>query len=92
LGVGQQGDPFGGGAKRDALAGQAGADAERDREVRLAGAGRAEQDDVLAAGEKVELAEVQDRVAAQRGLKGEVELFQRLAGRKRAALMRPWPP
>ena len=30
LGVGQQRDPFGGGAERDALAGQAGADPERD--------------------------------------------------------------
>jgi BRCT domain type II-containing protein len=34
------------------LAGEAGADPERDREVRLAGAGRAEQDDVLVAGEE----------------------------------------
>ena len=80
LGVGQQRDPFGGGAERDAVAGQAGADPERDRQVRLAGAGRAEQDDVLAAGEEVELAEVQDRLAPQRGLEGEVELLERLAG------------
>ena len=80
LGVGEQGDPFGGGAERDAVAGQAGADAERDRQVGLAGAGRAEQDDVLAAGEEVELAEVQHRVAAERGLEGEVELLERLAG------------
>ena len=40
LGVGEQGDPFGGGLKRDALAGEAGADPERDRKVRFAGAGR----------------------------------------------------
>jgi hypothetical protein len=40
LGVGQQRDPFGRGAERDAVAGQAGADPERDREVGLAGAGR----------------------------------------------------
>ncbi len=40
LGVGEQRDPFGGGFERDALAGQAGADAQRDREVGLAGAGR----------------------------------------------------
>ena len=64
LGVGEQRDPFGGGAERDAVAGQAGADAERDAQVRLAGAGRAEQDDVLFAGEEVELAEVQDRCRA----------------------------
>ena len=30
LGVGEQGDPFGGGAEGDALAGQAGANPERD--------------------------------------------------------------
>jgi hypothetical protein len=49
----------------DAVAGEAGSDAQGDREVSLAGAGRAEQDDVLAAGEEVELSEVQHRVAAQ---------------------------
>jgi hypothetical protein len=54
LGVGQVGDPFGGSAEGDAVAGEAGADPERDREVGLAGAGRAEQDDILAAGEEVE--------------------------------------
>jgi hypothetical protein len=32
LGVGEQGDPFGRGAKRDAVPGKAGADADRDRE------------------------------------------------------------
>jgi len=35
---------------------------------------------VLAAGEEVELGEVKDAVATQRGLEGEVELFDRLAG------------
>ena len=79
LGVGEQRDPFGRGAERDAVAGQAGADPERDREVGLAGAGRAEQDDVLLAGEEVELAEMQDGVALEAGLEGEVELLQRLA-------------
>ncbi len=58
LGVGEQRDPFGGGLERDALAGEAGADAERDRDVGLAGAGRTEQDDVLLAVEEVELPEV----------------------------------
>ena len=52
----------------------------RDAQVGLAGAGRSEQDDVLAAVEEVELAEVQHRLAAQRGLEGEVELLERLAG------------
>jgi len=58
LGVGEQRDPFGGGLERDALAGEAGADAERDRDVGLARAGRTEQDDVLLAVEEVELPEV----------------------------------
>jgi hypothetical protein len=41
--------------------------------------GRAEQHDVLFAGEEVQLAEVQDAVATDRRLVGEVELLQRLA-------------
>ena len=86
LGVGQERDPFGRGAERDALPGEAGADAERDGEMALAGAGRAEQDDVLAAGEEVELAEVQHVVAADRGLKAEVELLERLSGREAGGL------
>jgi len=40
LRVGEQRDPFGGGAERDAVAGQAGADPERDAQVCLAGPGR----------------------------------------------------
>src|SRR5215213_5421812 len=48
--------------------------------MRLARAGRAEQNDVLAAVQEVELAEMQDRLAPQRGLEGEVELLERLAG------------
>ena len=82
LGVGEQRDPFGGGLERDAVPGQAGADPERDRQVRLAGAGRSEQHDVLFAGEEVELPEVQHGVAAERCLEGEVELLQRLARRE----------
>ena len=48
--------------------------------VGLAGAGRAEQDDVLFAGEEVELAEVLDQRLLDRALEGEVELLERLAG------------
>ena len=73
------------------MPGQAGADADGDREVGLAGAGRAEQDDVLFAGEEVELAEVQDGGARDRCLEGEVELLERLSG-TRVALIRAWPP
>ena len=80
LSVGQERDPFGRGAKRDAVPGQAGADPQGDRQMRFAGAGRPEQDDVLAALQEIELAEMQDAVAADRGLKAEVELLQGLSG------------
>ena len=58
MGVGEQGDPFGRGAKGDAVASEADPDPQGDREVRLAGARRAEEDDVLFAGEEVQLAQV----------------------------------
>jgi hypothetical protein len=48
----------------------------------LAGARRAQEDDVLLAGEEVELSEVQDRGLLDRALKAEVELLQRLARRE----------
>ena len=86
LGGGEQGDRFGRGPERDALTGQAGADPERDRHVRLAGAGWAEQDDVLAAGEEVELAEMGDQGLLDRALEGEVELLERLSGREAGGL------
>jgi hypothetical protein len=57
-------------------------DAEGDREVRLAGAGRAEQMDHLVAVDEVELGERQDAVAVERRLEGEVEAGERLDGRK----------
>jgi hypothetical protein len=41
LGIGEQSDPLGGGAEDDALASQARADRQRDRQVRLPGAGQA---------------------------------------------------
>jgi hypothetical protein len=48
--------------------------------VALAGAGRTEQDDVLACVEKVELAQALDHLSLDRALEGEVELLERLAG------------
>src|SRR5439155_6156644 len=76
----EAGDPLGGGRERDPLAGEAGADAECDRQMGLAGAGRTEEDDVVFGGEEVELAEVQDERLLHRALEAEVELLQRLAG------------
>ena len=56
LGIGEQSDPLGGGAENDALAGQARADRQRDRQVRLPGARQAEQDHVFIPMQEVELA------------------------------------
>jgi hypothetical protein len=79
LGVGEQRDPLGRGAKQDTLPGEACSDGERGREVGLAGAGWAEEDHVLLAVEEVELAEMLDDLFFDRALEGEVELLQRLA-------------
>ena len=65
-----------------ALPGQARADPERDREVGLAGAGRAEHDHVFFGVQEVELAEVLDHRLLDRPLEGEVEHLQRFAGRE----------
>jgi hypothetical protein len=86
LGLGEPGDPLGGGRERDAVAGQAGANRDGDREMALAGAGRAQQDDVVLGVQEVELAEVLDDLAADRALEGEVELLERLAGREARGL------
>jgi hypothetical protein len=78
LGLGEQRDPFGRGAEGDAVPGQARIPNAIAR--RLTGAGRAEQHDVLATGQEVELAEVLDQRRLDRALEPEVELLERLAG------------
>ena len=80
FGLAEPGDPLGGGRELHALPGEARADPERGRDVGLAGAGRAEQDHVLAGVQEVELPEVLDHRLLDRALEGEVELLQRLAG------------
>jgi hypothetical protein len=60
--------------------------------MRLPRPWRAEQDDVVFGGEEVELAEVEDERLLHRALEAEVELLQRLAGGKRACLIRASPP
>ena len=47
VGSGEPVDPFGGGREVDPVPGLAGADRDPGREVGFAGAGRAEEDDVL---------------------------------------------
>ena len=74
--------PLGGGGEGDAVAGQAGPDAERDRQVALAGAGRAQEHGVGAGLDEVEGAEVGHHVAANAALVLEVEVLDALAGRE----------
>jgi hypothetical protein len=69
-----------GGRERDAVAGLAGLDRERDREVCLAGAGRPDQADVGVLVDPSELGEVQQQRLLGRWLGGEVEVFERLVG------------
>ena len=77
---------MGRGGELHALTGQARADRQRDSEVRLAGAGRPEQDHVLAGVQEVQLAEMLDDGLLDAALEGEVELLQRLAGREAGGL------
>ena len=64
------------------MAGLAGADRQPGREVGLAGAGRAEEHDVVLGGDEVERPEVRDDVALEAAGVVEVELLQTLAGRE----------
>jgi hypothetical protein len=68
LRVAEPGDPFGCGREGDALAGETGTDAEGNGEVTFAGAGRAQEDDVVFGGEEVELAEVARRASSARSV------------------------
>jgi len=47
---------------------------EREREMRLAGARRPEEDHVLLLGEEVALVQMQDRLAFEAAREGEVEV------------------
>ena len=69
-------------ANSDAVSGLAGPDRHADGEVGLAGAGRSEEHDVVAAFDEVEGAEVGDDVTLEAALVVEVELLEGLAGRE----------
>jgi hypothetical protein len=88
VGSGKSGDPVGGGGEGDAVSCLAGAYAQADGEVGFAGAGRAEEDGVVAGGDEVEGAQVRDRLAFDRALMLVVELFEALAGRETGGLIR----
>jgi hypothetical protein len=80
VGVGELADPFGGGGESGAVPGLAGADAQADGQVGLAGAGRAEEYHVVAGGDEVQGAQVGDGLAFERAGVVEVEFLQALAG------------
>ena len=80
VGVGEAGDPLGGGGERDAVAGLAGPDAQPGGQVGLAGAGRPEEHDVVFGGDEVQGAQVGDDLAFEGPLVVEVEVLQGLAG------------
>lgn len=77
MGGGETVNPLRCGGERDAVSGLAGPDAKSDRQVSLAGARRAEEDDVLFGGDEVQGAQVSDLFAFERAFIVEVELLQR---------------
>ena len=82
VGVLEAGDPARCGVEEDAVAVFDGLNAERDGEVCLAGAGRAEEDHVLRLGDEGARAQVRDQVPVGGGLVIEVEVLQRLVARE----------
>jgi hypothetical protein len=76
------------GGEVDGEAALAGLDAEGDREVGLADAGRSEQQDVLLLLEETERSELGDARPVERRLKGEVEAVERAQSRKARELER----
>jgi hypothetical protein len=64
------------------MAGLAGPDPQADRQMRLAGPGRAEEHHVLPRGDEVQGAQVRDDRSSEAAGVVEVELLQRLAGRE----------
>src|SRR5690348_6827504 len=74
----ERGDQVGERAVVDAAATLRRGDRQTDREVRLADAGRPEEDDILAPLDEAKLVEAFHLLAAQRGLKGEVEVVELL--------------
>ncbi len=83
---GESVDPFGRGGECDSVAAAGGLDAERDREMGLAGAGRSQEDDVVRFSDEVELREVLRLRALDRSLEAEVEIIERLDLREPRAL------
>jgi hypothetical protein len=88
----ETGHPVGGGGEQHALSGVAGGDAEGDRHMGFAGAGRSEKDHVTGLGEVVGGGQRRDVVAADSWLVVEVELVEVLRAGKPAARIRSCAP
>jgi hypothetical protein len=88
VGGGEPVDPFAGGGEQDPVPALAGADAQAGGQVGLAGAGWAEEDDVVAGGDEVQGAQAGDDVALEAAGVLEVEVLQGFAGREPPR----WPP
>ena len=88
----QRGDQVGERAVVDAPAALRGGDGETDRQVRFADAGRPEEDHILAALDEAELVQALDLLAAQRRLKGEIEVAELLDDRQSAGAHRGLQP
>ena len=87
LGVGEQRDPFGGGAERDAVAGQAGADRRaRSRGGSCRCPGGPSRTTFSRPARKSSWPRCRTVSRRDRGLEGEVELLERLAGREPGGL------
>ena len=63
MGVGEPGDPFGGGGEQHPVPGLTGPDRDADRQVSLAGARRAEEDDVIFGDDEVQWWEMVSRLS-----------------------------
>ena len=92
VGFGEPIDPLAGGREQHPMSGLAGPDTQPDGQMGLAGAGWAEEDHILFAGNEVQRAEVGDQVPFQPTGVVEVEFLKALAAGNRAARMRPSPP
>lgn len=80
MGLGQASDPLCSRGERHSVPSLTRPDRKADREVGLPGAGRAQEDDVLARGDEIQGPQMCDHLAAQPAGVIEVELFERLAG------------
>ncbi len=82
LGLLERGDQVGQGAVVDPPAALGRGDGQADGQMSLPDARRAEEDHVLPALQEAELVEARDLLPLDRGLKGEVEVFEGLHGRQ----------